>query len=140
MHFSIFWKKKKCKTGLKLYCFGPKTAETARPISFRARRPHLGCNLGLGRQSPARPLACLGRDLAHSILAIHSHPTAERASRSYKSRRRAPVSENPSSFFRLLPLSSSPLSPLSTSAQRAQRTSEGDHGTTAGPLVGVRAP
>ena len=64
--------------------------------------------------------------MAHSISAIHSHPTAERASRSYKSRRRAPLSENPSSFFRLLPLSSSPLSLLSTSAQRAQRATESE--------------
>ena len=31
-------------------------------------------------------------------------------------------------------------SPLSTSAQRAQRASEGDHGTSAGPLASVRAP
>ena len=127
MHFSIFWKKKKFKTRLKLYCFGPKTAETARPISFRARRPHLGCNLGLGRQSPARPLARLGRDLAHSISAIHSHPTADRASRSYKSRRRAPVSETLAhsfgGFLSLLrrSLLSLPCSLFSAEQNRARR-------------------
>ena len=34
----------------------------ARPITSHARRPHPGRNLGLGRQSPARPRARLGRD------------------------------------------------------------------------------
>ena len=60
--FFNFLEKEKIENRLILYCFGPKLAKPARPISSRALRPHPGRNLGLGRQSPARPRARLGRD------------------------------------------------------------------------------
>ena len=49
--FFNFLEKEKYETGLILYCFGPKPAKPARPITARARRPHPGRNLGLGQQS-----------------------------------------------------------------------------------------
>ena len=49
--FPIFQEKEKCETGSFFTLGGPKRQKPARPSSPRARRPHPGRNLGLGRQS-----------------------------------------------------------------------------------------
>ena len=122
--FFNFLEKENAKTRLNLLCFGPKPQKTARPFSFRAHRPHPGRNLGLGRQCPARPRARLGRDLAHSLVAVRLHPTAARAHRRIKTSATVAAPLNPSAIRPSLSLSlrltalSSPLSPAAADTER----------------------
>ena len=101
----------------------------ARPSSPRARRPHPGRNLGLGRQCRAGALARLGRGLAHPISTIRLDPTAERAFRSDKTPTPRAPEETLTSFSSALSLSS-PHSALSSQRSRSQPPSERARATT----------
>jgi len=110
---------------------GPKLARRLGP-AFRARRPHPGRNLGLGRQSRATARARLGQPAVQSRSTVGSDRTAERSFRPDKNSDAARVPETLGhSAAASLSLSSSPLSPLSTSSLLSATATESDDGERA---------